>query len=328
MSRSFRAICLGIGAAALSAVAVAAVSAEPIPDPLSIGQALDLADGHPRTLASDDLAARLPRRPTLFLDCYSLAFSDAAAADIQRGRPLEPLITPEAAQRLEVLERFFDVLLADLSFSRYDEAMAVAYVQFDRASVRRDLGQYSDLRVQELEAVYQDVRQHRTASVAGQRLSRALLASAVGSDAELPRDLVPPPIPERPDQPPDPDRLFSAAAAKNPAVAELIKSRGEADRSLVRAELRQQVLELLLRLDALNAAAQSVRTESALRDLTLDESRTLYEQEVKADLGYSMSQQTKTRLLEQRVEYCRALAWAELDALLGEPVWPDTQGDP
>jgi hypothetical protein len=172
------------------------------------------------------------------------------------------------------------------------------------------------------------VRQHRTASVAGQRLSRALLASAVGSDAELPRDLVRPRIPERPDQPPEADRLFSAAAAKNPVVAELIKSRGEADRSLVRAELRQQVLELLLRLDALNAAAQSVRTESALRDLTLDESRTLYEQEVKADLGYSMSQQTKTRLLEQRVEYCRALAWAELDALSGDPVWPDTQGDP
>lgn len=328
MSHSFRAHRLGIRAAALSAVAIAAVSAEPIPDQLSIGQALDLADGHPRTLASEDLAARLPRRPTLFLDCHSLAFSDAAAADLQRGRPLDSLITPGAAQRLEVLQRYFDVLLADLSFSRYDEAMAVAYVQFDRASVRRDLGQYSDLRVQELEAVYQEVHQHRAASIAGQRLTRALLAAAIGSEAALPRDLVSPPIPERPDQPPDAGALYSAAAAKNPAVAELMENRGEADGALVRSELRQQVLELLLRLDALTAAAQSVRTESALRDLTLDESRTLYEQEVKADLGYSMSQQTKTRLLEQRVAYCRALAWAELDALSGEPVWPNTQGNP
>ena len=55
---------------------------------------------------------------------------------------------------------------------------------------------------------------------------------------------------------------------------------------------------------------------------SLEQSRVLYEKELRADLGFSMSEQTRARLREQQVAYCRILAWAELNALQGKPVWP------
>jgi hypothetical protein len=108
-------------------------------------------------------------------------------------------------------------------------------------------------------------------------------------------------------------------------LADLKAGGTEPEARLIDLELRQQALELLLRLEGLAAAEQYATIESLHRDLKLDESRTLYEQEVKSDLGYSMSQQTLARLREQRVAYCKALAWAELNALQGRPLLPVTK---
>jgi hypothetical protein len=235
---------------------------------------------------------------------------------------LDPLIAPVAAQQLEIVERFFDVLLADLTYARYNESMAVAYVQFDRASSRRELGQYSDLQVLELEVAYQEVLRRRAASELSQRVTRSMLAQAIGDPRDLPRDLVVPALSGLPEPLPALDDLVSAAWRGNPRLVTLPQGGNAALHQLVDMELRQQILELLLRLEALTVAGQHARKSSEWRDLRLEESRTLYEQEVRADLGFAMSQQTKARLEEQRVAYCRALAWAELNALRGEPVWP------
>jgi hypothetical protein len=221
---------------------------------------------------------------------------------------------------MEVMERFLDVLLADLSYSRYNEALAVAYVQLDRANVRRELGQYSELTVAELETAYQDVLRKRTASEATQRLTRELLAQAMGRPGQLPRELTLADMPEPPAELPELDAVLPAVLARAQAPTG-DASTDAAARRLWEAELRQQTLELLLRLRTLAAVARYAQVESVMRDLKLDESRTLYEQEVKADLGFSMSQQTKSRLQEQQTAYCRALAWAELQALQGKPVW-------
>jgi len=297
--------------------------ADDLPDPLSLGQALDFAEQSPRTGAAEPLLALFPRRLPLYLDCHHLAFSQTGG-DEQRTRPYDSLLDPADAQRLEILARFFDVLLADLSFARYNEAMAVAYIQYDRANTRRELGQYSELRVAELEAVYQDVRRKRASSQISQRLTRSLLAQAIGRPDELPRDLVQPQLPRIPEEMPEPEQVVAAAEADNVRLGKLKEGAAEAGARLVGMALRQQALELLLRLEALVTAGEHAATELLLTDLKLDESRTLYEQEVKADLGFSMSRQTRARLEEQRVTYCRALTWAELNALQGKPIWPQT----
>jgi hypothetical protein len=294
-----------------------------VPDPLGVEQALELAEQSPRGERLGPLGELFPRRLPLYLDCHHLAYSHTEGDD-RRSRPLDALLAPLDAQRLEILARFFDVLLADLSFARYNEAMAVAYIQYDRANVRRELGQFSEVRVAELEAVYQDVRRKRAASQISQRLTRSLLAQAIGRPEELPRDLSRPTLPEIPGEPPDLEEVVAAATSDNGALAALKEGAGDAGTRLVDMELRQQALELLLRLQALATAAEHAASELLLSDLKLDESRTLYEQEVKADLGFTMSRQTLARLDEQRVAYCRALTWAELEALQGRPPWPAT----
>lgn len=313
-------------AALLLAFGLLPAPAQAISDPLGLEQALEAATRHPRVAASGDLSIRLPRRQPLYLDCQRLAFRNAEVADPDRNRPLDALIAAEDAQRLEIMGRFFDVLIADLSFASDSEAMAVAYIQFDRAAVRSELGQVSALRVLELESVYHEILHRRTASEISQQLTRALLAQALGDPADLPRNLLQPSLPVVPESPPALEAVL-ARAADSATLRALSAGRPQADRDLVQLELRQQALELLLRLRALAAAERRLRTESAWRDLKLDESRALYEQEVTADLGYSMSQQTETRLQIQRVAYCRALAWAELNALTGRPVAVGAEGE-
>jgi hypothetical protein len=287
---------------------------------LPLAVALDLAAGHPRVALGETGAP--PRRAPLYLGCHALAFG--SGADDRRDRVGTDLIPPLEAQRLEILERFFDVLIADQGFSSSNEAMAIAYIQFDRGNIRRDLGQFSELKAAELAASYQVVRQRRAAAEAGQRLTRGLLAQALNRPETLPRELVPPKLPAPPAALPDHGAVVSAAEVGNPALGRLKSAADAAGARLLDLELRQQALELLLRLQVLAASHDSAQTESAWRDLRLEESRVLYEQEAAADLGFSMSQQTKARLDEQRVAYCRALAWAELQALQGHPVWSDT----
>ena len=297
-----------------------AVGATDLPEPLPLAVALELAADHPRVALGETGAP--PRRAPLYLGCHDLAFG--SGADDRRDRVGADLLPPMEAQRLEILERFFDVLIADQGFSSSNEAMAIAYIQYDRGKIRRDLGQFSELKAAELTATYQAVRQRRAAAEAGQRLTRGLLAQALNRPETLPRELIVPKLPPLPTVLPDLKTVISAAEAGNPALGRLRSAADTPGARLLDLELRQQALELLLRLQALAASQDSAEAESAWRDLRLEESRVLYEQEAAADLGFSMSQQTRAHLDQQRVAYCRALAWAELQALQGRPVWPDT----
>ncbi len=301
----------------------AETEAEPLPDPLTLQAALARADGHPRVALGVAGAAGLPAPPRpLYLACHDIAYDGTRRGDWQRNGGFDALSPPAAAQRLEIMQRYFDVLLADLSYMRDNEAMAVGYIQYDRAEARRGLGQFSPLAVAELEAAYQLIRRQRAASDAARRVTRSLLAQAVGTPQRLPKTLVePPPAPAV--EPPSLDEIVADALAQNPRVAAL--GADDANRSaLVAMRVRQRGLELLERLELLDVAAEQTRIAADWRDLKLDQSRTLYEMEATADLGYSMSQQTKARRDQTMVTLCRHLTLAELDALRGLPVLVST----
>lgn len=82
--------------------------------------------------------------------------------------------------------------------------------------------------------------------------------------------------------------------------------------------LRQAVLELWLELDTLRYQADAVDALQDYRDLYLDRSRTVYELEVKADLGDAMVKLSEAQLASADVAFRIALAWERLDALLGK----------
>ena len=288
-----------------------------VPEPLTLEQALGFAVGHPRVLAPAG-DALFPRRQSLFLGCHELAFTGTRGRDDARDAAWSALLAPETAQRLAIMQRFFDVLLADLSYSRDSEALAVAYIQFDRARVRAELGQFSPLKVAELEAGYQLILRQRAASEASQRITRSLLAQALGRPERLSRDLITPDLNPATAPLPELDAVVASALKHNPQVQQRMAGGAPAERALIEMEVRQQALELLTRLELLGVIAEQARIESNWRDLKLDESRTLYEMEAQADLGFSMSQQTKARRDEEEVALCRTLTRAELGALQGK----------
>jgi outer membrane protein TolC len=82
--------------------------------------------------------------------------------------------------------------------------------------------------------------------------------------------------------------------------------------------VRQTVLELWLELDLLRAQRDEVAALGHHRELYLDRSRALYEMEVNADLGDSMTLISDHRLRQAATDFSIALAWARLDALTGK----------
>ncbi|MCW8986133.1 MAG: TolC family protein [Gammaproteobacteria bacterium] len=121
---------------------------------------------------------------TLYDFGRSTALTDAATQQVQ-SQNLQYL-NAQQHQYLNVMKRYFDVVLADLQFYRYNEEMAVAYIQFDRIQNRHKLGQHTEIDVAEREVEYQRIRRLRTYSQNQQRVMRSLLAQALNRPNNLP----------------------------------------------------------------------------------------------------------------------------------------------
>jgi hypothetical protein len=305
-----------------SALLFSVAHAAEVPDPLSLDQALNFADGHPRTQLAPEIAQRHPTPQPVYLDCHNLAYNNNTSPDNQRDRQLAALISPLDNQRLEILQRFFDVLLADGSAVRDNENMAVYFIPLDRTRTRMELKEFSELDVAELDAEYQIVRQQGAASMASQRLTRALLAQALNNPQTLPNELNPVTLGKLPAEMPTLDELVEASLQSNKWLKERRDDANADERAVLDMELRQQILERLLRLDIFKVAEGRSQAEILWRDYYLERSRTLYEQEVKSDIGDAMTQQSKARLQAQQIQFCQALSLAQLNALQGKPVWP------
>lgn len=139
---------------------------------------------------SDNIHAGIVLRTTL----YDFGRTNTKLDVVQEQLASEQLsyLDVRTQRRLQILDAYFNVLLADLRFSRYNEAMATAYIDADRARDRRKLGQVSDLRVLELETEYERVRGLRYESENLQRETRANLAELLNSPEQLPSSLTMP----------------------------------------------------------------------------------------------------------------------------------------
>lgn len=400
---------------------------EPLPEPLSLEQALELADsGHPELVVAEsgveraqalregveaidnwraDLEGRLqwvepsPRLAdqgnedhkiglVLSKRLYDFGRTDSALAAAESELRSSRLLYTDARarHRIAVMEAFFDVLLADLAYARDNEAMATAYVAFDRQRDRLEQGKISDIEVLESEAEYQQVRTRRYASDVARRSARARLALLLNRPGKLPATLIRPELPNLDRKLPEVEQLQDIALANNPEVlalreqveaarerlqaaradkypiitgemeaADYSRELGSSDRlragvrinvplyrgGAVRAEvarqqadmkrtaalraqaemdLRQAVLDLWQRVYVLRAQRDQAQVEIDYRDLYLDRSRALYELNIRTDLGDSMVRFSAARYDSARTAFELALAFARLEALLGQPI--------
>ncbi len=94
--------------------------------------------------------------------------------------------------KLQIMERFFQVLLADLQRTVDDEAMTIAYLRFKKMEDKEITGEYSDLDLLRAESRFEDARAKQKQSELEQRLSRIRLAEAMNRPGELPGMLLSP----------------------------------------------------------------------------------------------------------------------------------------
>lgn len=305
---------------------------ESLPNPLSLTQALDYAKEHPwATIKKKTPHINNPSQffQLFYLNCHKLAYSNDSINDYQRGRRFSPLFSPENSLALDILQRFFDVLLADQHAAYNNESMASGFIILDRIKNRQELNAASELNVAEKDAIYQGLRQQRFASEKMQRLTRALLAQALYSE-KLPADLtLEKPLPNISETLPSANEIYQAIKNKKPAAKENNKADQKEktintpEQALLDMELRQFILERLLLTQQLTIAKETAQSHTYWRDLKLDQSRTLYDFEVKSDLGDSMALQTQALLREKQIHYCQVFVWAELNALQNKPLLAD-----
>jgi outer membrane protein TolC len=230
--------------------------AEPLPSPLTLNQALELADTttHPEVMlrqaeveqaravsldagSNDDLEVHLELSPRWIVPplISPQDQNDSQAHLIARKRlydfgqtknRLDAAALNETAKqhlytqarnqlRLGIMQRYFEVLIADTSFAVENEAMAVAYVSMDKARDRHELGQLSDTELLKIETEYQDIRLSRYQAETQQRATRSLLAQALNQPTELPSDLEFPELPGNNRKLPEYEELVSQAMAGN-----------------------------------------------------------------------------------------------------------------
>ncbi|OZA27276.1 MAG: hypothetical protein B7X91_09045 [Hydrogenophilales bacterium 17-64-11] len=183
----------------------------------------------------DNIGRVVARKPLFDFGRSSQAI---AAADQDVAARQAELLNVESLRRIDVMARYFDVLLADMQSAADSEFVAVAYVSWDNAKDRFEVGQISQPDLLRLEAEYQDIRERRNASQQRMRSTRQKLAHALNRPGKLPTELADPALADNARPLPEYESLLPWVMEKNPRVLALQAQVAAADARLaaVRAE--------------------------------------------------------------------------------------------
>ena len=99
-------------------------------------------------------------------------------------------------RRLDIRSKYFDVLNADNRFQSENEALAIAFIRFDNAREDQQLGSVAEVDVLRLQSEYEVIRSRRNLAEQRQRLTRSILAEAMGYPGQLSTRLEAPPMTE------------------------------------------------------------------------------------------------------------------------------------
>jgi outer membrane protein TolC len=126
------------------------------------------------------------------------------------------------AARIEVMQAFFNVLIADYAYAAVDEEMTLAYLTYDDAQDTMErYDEVAEVEVRKLEAAYTDALATRLEASHGQRAARLKLALALGRPDSYPDLLVEPDLAEYERALPDYDDTVKAVLEAHPALKEI-----------------------------------------------------------------------------------------------------------
>lgn len=167
--------------------------------------------------STSDNSLRLSARKSLY-DFGRTSLAAKAAGSLLEAREAT-LLDVGARRRLDIMARFFEVLLADMQYDADNEFMAVAYVNFDNARHRFEVGQIAVADLAEVEQQYQERLIRRNAALARQRIARAQLANAMNQPGKLAPDLADPDLASNARVLPEYEALLPLLRTHNPRLA-------------------------------------------------------------------------------------------------------------
>lgn len=218
-------------------------------------------------------------------------------------------LAPEQAAALAARWRFYEIVLVDLRSDALAESVAMAYGISERArgATPRPPAEQLDA----LELRYLEQRARRDALLAERRISRRLLAAAMGTPARDISDAREPAAgPARP-------RAQPPQAAVEAAVQ---RARTPQDRAALRLLIERSWLELQHQQGSAREHAQR-RQQAA--DARVDEARARLDRDGRSiEFGLAMSASVDAKAGALAVEYQAALLLAWLEATLGAPLAP------
>jgi outer membrane protein TolC len=165
---------------------------------------------------ADDNSVRLTARKTLY--DFGRSSNAELAAQYELNAREANLTNMLSNRRLEIMTRYFDVLLADMSNTEDSELTSVYYTSFQQGKDRLELGHISSIDLAELESRYRDTVEKRNASAQRQRITRVLLANAMNRPSKLPVDLEDPKLPGNQRTLPDYESLLPILLDNNPLL--------------------------------------------------------------------------------------------------------------
>ena len=89
--------------------------------------------------------------------------------------------------------------------------------------------------------------------------------------------------------------------------------------------LRQQLVDLINRLEILKYKRDTDQVRLNSRALTLEKNRAVYEMEIQTTLGDSMAKYTEAEWLSVKNDFEIAITWAQIDMLMGKKLYLDAE---
>jgi outer membrane protein TolC len=189
----------------------------------------------------DDSSISLVVRKPLFDFGRSRAGEGAAQAELQ-GSEMR-LLNAQQQRRLNIMARYFDVLLAELAVTRDDAALALADRVLKSAVAREQLGQISRIDRGAAEDKFLAAKRQQLASAASLRTARTVLADTLNKPGQLPATLSAPQYTVLDRPVPPLEALLDKAQTNNPL---LLAQRARVDAALQRVQAaRAQRLPVL-----------------------------------------------------------------------------------
>jgi len=122
---------------------------------------------------------------------YDFGQSSALIESLQAKQQAQKTLAVESEKQLQlqIMQAFFNVLLADFQYRIDNEAMAIAYVGFDKAKDRLALQRMSDVDYLAIETEYEKIRVKRMRAEYNQLQTRLALANLMGLPDARPDEL-------------------------------------------------------------------------------------------------------------------------------------------